>query len=165
MGLEFGYGLGRCYAPKTAQLVGRPPLHTIRKDAEAHTDYMYFSLDPVHEDELPFTLSIEVLIHPKSTSWLWYWFRVRCFKSNFGSNFSRHVNNLAELFFGYPQKCYILLSLTLWENFVDVAKIKQYIGCEIDKNSANIDTKGPYLNELLGTSTNLYAKWWYQKTE
>ena len=26
MGLEFGYGLGRCYAPKTTQLVGRPPL-------------------------------------------------------------------------------------------------------------------------------------------
>ena len=26
MGPEFGYGLGRCYAPKTAQLVGRPPL-------------------------------------------------------------------------------------------------------------------------------------------
>ena len=42
--------------------------HTIRKDAEAHTDYIFFSLDPVHEDELPFTLSIEVLIRPKSTS-------------------------------------------------------------------------------------------------
>ena len=41
---------------------------------------------------------------------------------------------------------------------MDVAKIKQYIGCEIDTNSANIDTNGPYLNELLGTSTNLYAK-------
>ena len=26
IGLEFGYDLGRCQAPKTAQLVGQPPL-------------------------------------------------------------------------------------------------------------------------------------------